>query len=411
MPSSKSSSILIVGAGHCGGRTAQHLRALGFGGAIDLVGDEASAPYERPALSKDVLTGSTPLDALDLLPAQSLDALAITRHHASVLAIDSMRQFAQLSNGQTLGYGALLFANGGQPRRLGILGEDLPGVLSLRTKDDARRLAGRLQAGQHVLVIGGGFIGLEVAASARQLGCAVTLVEAGPQLMGRVVPAALAELARSVHLARGVQLHCNVSPVRIDQAGQRLALTLSNGSTVLADTVLVGIGIVPGVALAEAAGVAVARGILVDAQLRTNIANIYAAGDVAEFPSPASGARMRQETWHNAETQARVAAHNLMGAQVALSAKPWFWSDQYDHQLQLSGEPAAGLAPVLREQEGGDLILFYLDAHSKVVGACGWGLTSRIAKDLKIARTLVEREATASAQALADPATRLKSLL
>ncbi len=411
MPHTNSSSIVIVGAGHCGGRTAQYLREFGFAGAIHLVGDEASPPYERPALSKEVLTAAKPLDALDLLTAERMEALALTRHCASVLSIDTVGKTALLSNGQTLGFGALLFANGGRPRRLGIPGEELPGVLSLRTKDDAARLLGRLRAGQHLAVIGGGFIGLEVAASARKLGCEVTLVEAGPQLMGRVVPAVLADCARAVHASQGVQLHCHVSPVRIEPQDQRLALTLSDGSTVLVDTVLVGIGIVPGVALAEAAGVAVARGILVDAQLRTNIPDVYAAGDVAEFPSPDSGTLMRQETWHNAESQARVAAQNLLGAQVALSAKPWFWSDQYDYQLQLSGEPAPGLVQVVRAQEGGDLILFYLNGSSKIVGICGWGLTARIARDLKIARALVERGASASAEVLADPATRLKSLL
>jgi 3-phenylpropionate/trans-cinnamate dioxygenase ferredoxin reductase component len=411
MPHTNISSILIVGAGHSGGRTAQYLREFGFAGTIHMVGDEASPPYERPALSKEVLTAAKPLDTLDLMNAERLEALALTRHFASVMSIDTVRKTAQLSNGQTLGFGALVFANGGSPRRLGIPGEDLPGVLSLRTKDDAARLSGRLREGQHIAVIGGGFIGLEVAASARKLGCLVTLVEAGPQLMGRVVPAVVAERARSVHASQGVQLHCNVSPVRVRSQGQRLELTLSNGVTVLADTLLVGIGIVPGVTIAEVAGVAVARGILVDAHLRTNVTNVYAIGDVAEFPSPATGALVRQETWHNAETQARVVAQNLMGGHVALNAKPWFWSDQYDFQLQLSGEPAAGAVSVQREQEGGDLIVFYLNDSGKIAGVCGWGMTARIAKDLKIARTLVERETIASAQALADPTTRLKSLL
>jgi 3-phenylpropionate/trans-cinnamate dioxygenase ferredoxin reductase subunit len=157
--------------------------------------------------------------------------------------------------------------------------------------------------------------------------------------------------------------------------------------------------------------VAVARGILVDAQLRTNIANIYAAGDVAEFPSPVSGACVRQETWSNAESQARVVAQNLAGGQVAFEAKSWFWSDQYDYQLQVCGEPSAAVTSVERALEDGDLILFYLDAGGRVVGASGWGLTARIAKEMKLARALVEREVHTSALALADPLTRLKSLL
>jgi len=411
MPTPDSSSIVIVGAGHCGGRTAQHLREFGFTGSIDLVGDEASLPYERPPLSKDVLVCTKHLDELDIMPMNVMHELGLTQHLATVVSVDAVRNAAELSNGKTLTYSALLFANGGSPRRLGIPGEDLPGVLRLRTKDDALRLSERLKGGQHIVVVGGGFIGLEVAASARKLRCEVTLLESGTQIMGRAVPATLAERARLVHLAKGVQLHCNLSPVHIAQVKQRLELTLSNGSTLLADTVVVGIGIAADVQIAQAAGVAVARGILVDAQLRTNIANIYAAGDVAEFPSPVSGACVRQETWSNAESQARVVAQNLAGGQVAFEAKSWFWSDQYDYQLQVCGEPSAAVTSVERALEDGDLILFYLDAGGRVVGASGWGLTARIAKEMKLARALVEREVHTSALALADPLTRLKSLL
>jgi len=178
-----------------------------------------------------------------------------------------------------------------------------------------------------------------------------------------------------------------------------------------ADVVVVGIGIVPGIEVAQAAGVAVGRGILVNSQLCTNVPGVYAAGDVAEFPSHVTGALLRQETWQNAEAQAQVAARNLMGGAEAFASVSWFWSDQYDYQLQVSGEPAAGVHCVVREQGDGDVMVFYIDAASRVVGACGFGLTSRILKDLKIARTMVERCVVASADVLADPSTKLKSLL
>ena len=389
----------------------QALREFGWTGGIDLVGDEPGLPYERPPLSKDALTGAKAHAALDLMTEDAMQALDVRRHLARVVAVDTQAQTATLSNGSTLSYTRLLFANGGAARPLPIAGADLPGVLSLRNKADALQLSPYLAEGKRIAIIGGGFIGLEVAASARKLGCAVSLVEGAPQLMGRAVPKLLAERAQALHVARGVDLHLGVSPLEIRQGAQGLEVVLSSGATLQADAVLVGIGILPGTAVAQAAGIAVARGILVNRQLQTNVASVYAAGDVAEFPSPVSGALLRQETWQNAESQARVVAQNLAGGHVEFTASSWFWSDQYDYQLQVSGEPSAGVHTVVREQEDGDVLVFYTDAAHRIVGACGWGLSARIAKDLKLARTLVERSASATAEVLADPSTKLKALL
>lgn len=411
MQSPATASILIIGAGHCGGRCVQALREYGWQGGIDLVGDEVGLPYERPPLSKDALTGSKPLEELSLMTQEAWQALAARRHLARVTAVDPQTQRAQLSDGSTLQYNALLFANGGSPRALSIPGASLPQVLTLRTKADALRLSPHLQQGKRIVIIGGGFIGLEVASSARKQGCAVSLIEGAPQLMGRAVPKLLADRAQALHRAKGVDLHVGVSPISIEGSAHGVLVILSDGTALQADAVVVGIGIVPGIEVAQNAGIAVARGILVDRHLRTNIHNIYAAGDVAEFPSHVSGTLLRQETWQNAESQARVVAQNLLGGQVDFAVSAWFWSDQYEYQLQVSGEPAAGTQTTVREQEDGDVLLFYTDASDKLVGACGWGMSSRIAKDLKIARTLVERGVVASAATLADPATKLKALL
>jgi 3-phenylpropionate/trans-cinnamate dioxygenase ferredoxin reductase component len=404
-------SILVVGAGHCGGRTVQALREFGWQGPIDLVGDEPGLPYERPPLSKDVLTGAKAHDTLDLMTAEAMHALNVQHHRARMVALEPQEQLATLSDGSNLHYGAMLFANGGAPRSLAIPGADLRGVLTLRSKADALLLAPTLRAGQRIVIIGGGFIGLEVASSARKLGCAVSLVEGAPQLMGRAVPKLLADRAQALHVARGVDIHLGVSPLHIARNSTGLEVALSDGARLQADVVLIGIGIQAGIDVAQAAGIAVARGILVNRQLQTSVPHVYAAGDVAEFPSHMTGALLRQETWQNAESQARVAAHNLMGGSVDFNAHSWFWSDQYDYQLQVSGEPAAGVQTIVREQEDGDVLVFYTDAHHKIVGACGWGLTSRLAKDMKLARTLVERGISASAETLADPDTKLKALL
>jgi 3-phenylpropionate/trans-cinnamate dioxygenase ferredoxin reductase component len=403
--------MVIIGAGHVGGRAAQALREFGWEGEIVLVGDEPHLPYERPPLSKAVLTGEQEVASLHLRPAADYDSDAITHVRTAAVSIDTERHAVKLADGRELVYASLLLATGGHARRLTIPGHDLPGVMTLRTINDAAALALRLRADQHIVVVGGGFIGLEVAASARQRGCRVTLLEGAPRLMGRAVPAAVAEQMLAVHRARGVDVRIGCGPTVIEADGERLAVSLQDGSRVVADTVIVGIGIAPATALAQAAGLRVNSGVVVDALLATSAPGVYAAGDVAEFPGSLSGLPMRQETWHNAETQARTAARNMLGGSEPYAALPWFWSDQYDHQLQVSGEPALGVQTVERKLGDGAQIHFALDAGGKVVGASGCGPTGVVVRELKLARMLVERGARPDAGKLADPAVKLKSLL
>jgi 3-phenylpropionate/trans-cinnamate dioxygenase ferredoxin reductase component len=403
-------SIVIVGAGHGGGRVSQVLRECGWTGHIDLVGNEAHPPYERPPLSKEVLTGHKQPHNCYLSPTPDADPL-LRRHVAAATGLNTQTRTLELDNGTVLPYRALLLATGGQPRSLQVPGADLPGVMALRTLDDAQRLQPHLGAGKQLLVVGGGFIGLEVAASARQSHAEVILVEGGPRLMGRAVPAEVAEQALELHRARGVDVRLGVVPARFDPAGQRILVTLTDGSTFNVDAVVVGIGIEPATHLAKEAGLKVGRGIVVDAELRTSDPHVWAIGDVAEFPSAVSGQHVRQETWLNAETQARVAATNMVGGHHPYRQCPWFWSDQYDCQLQVTGEPQLGAQTVVRPLAEGDFLAFYLDAGDRLVGMSGWGQTSRVSKEFKLARTLVERGVVASPQALANPDTKLKSLL
>ena len=403
--------MLIVGAGHVGGRAAQALREFGWVGPIVMVGDEPHLPYERPPLSKAVLTGEQEAAACSLRPAAAYDADAITHIRAKVVAIDAAAREVELEGGRRLAYEALLLATGGQARSLTIPGSGLPGVLTLRTLGDATALAPRLQEGARIAIVGGGFIGLEVAASARQRGCRVTVLEGAPRLMGRAVPAAVAEQMLALHRSRGVDVRLGCGPLTIEQQRGHLALDLQDGTRLEADTVVVGIGIAPATALAQAAGLAVNRGVVVDACLQTNVAGIFAAGDVAKFPGALSGLPMRQETWHNAETQARTAARNMLGGREPYAALPWFWSDQYDHQLQVAGEPALGVRSIERLLGDGARIHFDLDAQGRVVGASGCGPTSVVVRELKLARMLVERGTRPDPISLGDPAVKLKSLL
>ncbi|MBN3792413.1 FAD-dependent oxidoreductase, partial [Burkholderia sp. Ac-20353] len=239
-----------------------------------------------------------------------------------------------------------------------------------------------------------------------------TVLDAAPRLLGRAVPASIAARVHALHAQHGVQIRVNRMPVAIARAADgALAVTLDDGGTLVADTVVVGIGIEPADELARDAGLAVDRGIVVNARLETSAPGIYAAGDVAVFPSGLSGRPIRQETWHGAETQARVAARNMLGADEPYREVPWFWSDQYDGQLQVAGEPALGEQVVARTLGDEDEIHFHFDGGGRLVAASGFGRASGFAKEMKLARMLVERGAAVTPAAVADTSVKLKALL
>ena len=401
----------MVGAGHAGGRAAQLLREAGWDGRILLVGDEAHAPYERPPLSKAVLTGEQDAARCALREAAAWETDRIERVHARVAALDPGAHAVVLEGGRRIGYHRLLLATGGRARRLQVPGAELPDVLKLRTVDDALALAPRLAPGRTIVVVGGGFIGLEVAASARQRGCEVHVVEGGERLLGRAVPQPIAARVERLHRRQGVAFTIGTMPTAIERTAAGLEVRMADGAVLPADTVVVGIGIEPAVELARDAGLALGRGIRVDATLQTSAPAVYAIGDAAEFPSPLSGEPIRLETWHNAETQARTAARNLLGAAERYSEPMWFWSDQYDHQLQVAGEPALAAGTITRALGADGELNFHLGADGRLVGASGFGRSSEAARELKIARMLVERRAAPEPARLQDPATKLKSLL
>ncbi|MPV59323.1 FAD-dependent oxidoreductase [Burkholderia sp. HI2761] len=402
----------IVGAGHAGGRAAQVLRASGWRGRIVLIGAEPHPPYERPPLSKGVLTGERDAAQCRLRDAEAWAADRIERIVATVERIDPPAREVRMSGGRVLGYDALLLATGGRARRLAVPGAALDGVFALRTLDDAAAIGARLVPDARIVLIGGGFIGLEVAASARQRGCRVTVLDAAPRLLGRAVPQAIATRVHALHDEQGVAIRLNRKPVAIERtSGGALAVVLDDGDTLLADTVVAGIGIDPADELARDAGLAVERGIIVNAQLETSARGIFAAGDVAVFPSVLSGRPLRQETWHGAETQAHVAARNMLGAGEPYRDTPWFWSDQYDAQLQVAGEPALGTQSVARVLGDDAHIHFHFDAASRLVAASGFGRAAGFAKEMRVARMLVERGIEVTPAAVADVGVKLKSLV
>lgn len=394
-------ALIIVGAGHAGGRAALTLREEGYSGRLILIGDEPHVPYERPPLSKGLLQGNMDLAGCSLCDSARLAELGI-EHIAGnpVRELDPPQHRLQLADGQWLSYAGLLLATGGRARRLP---QAQANVLYLRTHDEALALKSALRPGARLVIVGGGFIGLEVAATARGLGCEVTVLEAGPRLAGRVLAPVISEALLQVHRQHGVDVRLNVALESIHAE----AVQLVDGQLLPCDRVVVGIGMQPNIELAVAAGLEVGQGIRVDAHLRTSAPDIYAAGDVCEFRL--GGEYQRQETWRNAEAQGRHAALNMLGRDEPFEALPGFWSDQYDWGLQTVGV----ITPltVSRALPGAGLLLFYLDADQRLQGACGWGPGNSVAKDVKLCERLISARIALNAASLVDPDVSLKHLL
>jgi 3-phenylpropionate/trans-cinnamate dioxygenase ferredoxin reductase subunit len=331
--------VVIVGAGQAGYQVAASLRGKKFDGEIVILGDEPVLPYQRPPLSKGYVKGETKEDALLLRPESFYTTNTITvRLGCQVTTIDRATREAVLADGERIAYDSLVLATGGRVRTLPVPGAELAGVAYVRTLADAVALKPRIEAAKNVVVVGGGFIGLECAAVARTLGCEVVVLEAMDRLMARVVSPVLSDYYRDLHRSRGVDVRIGASVTEIAGDGGRVTgVRCGDGTTVPADLVVVGIGIIANDDLAKAAGLACDRGIVVDAQLRTSDPDIYAIGDCAVFPHPMAEGPIRLESVQNAIDQGKTVADAIMGEAKPYAAVPWFWSDQYEVKLQIVG--------------------------------------------------------------------------
>ncbi|MFI4889364.1 MAG: NAD(P)/FAD-dependent oxidoreductase [Steroidobacterales bacterium] len=337
---SSSDSVVIVGAGHAGGTAAVFLRQFGFAGAITLIGEESLAPYQRPPLSKTWLKGDARVESLLLRPLDFYAQHAIgLRLGVRVEAIDRAAKSVRLGDGEQVPYDRLVLATGRRARRLNVPGADLDGVLELRTVADADRLKAMLGVpGRRLVVIGGGYIGLEAAAAARALGAAVTVIEKEPRVLARVACELLSRFYQDYHREHGVvfELGCGVDSIE-GRDGHASGVRLSDGRRVEADAVLVGVGGVANDELARAAGLDCANGIRVDLSARTSDPAIHAIGDCSYRPLPHYHRDGVLESVQNAMEQARQAACDIAGRPMPPPEVPWFWSDQYDLKLQIAG--------------------------------------------------------------------------
>lgn len=400
---------VIVGAGHAARRTAEALRARDADAPIVMIGAERELPYDRPALSKDALLNDDGEQRAFVRDAAWYDAQRIAlRLGTRVDAIEREAQRVRLDDGTTLPYAKLVLATGSRVRTFG--GPIDAGVVAhyVRTVADARALRAQLVRGRRVAVVGGGFIGLEVAAAARQLGCNVTVIDPAARLLQRALPEVVGAYAHRLHDERGVGFQMATLPRAIRAAAGGGAIVETDRGDVHADVVVVGIGVLPNVELAQAAGLDVDNGIRVDAGCRTADRAIFAAGEVTMHFNPLLGRHVRIESWQVAENQPAVAAANLLGADDAYAELPWLWSDQYDCNLQMLGLFGAGQTTVVRgDPARGPFTVFGLGDDGRIVAAAAVNL----GRDIGAARRLIAAGAMPDPQQLADPTVGLKTFL
>jgi 3-phenylpropionate/trans-cinnamate dioxygenase ferredoxin reductase subunit len=400
-------TIVVVGAGQAGGWAAKTLRSEGFTGRIVLVGDEAHPPHERPPLSKAVLAGMAEPDATHLFKRDAYAELGLdVRAGVAVAAIERASRSVVLTNGETIAYDRLILCTGSAPRKLGVPGADSLRLHYLRTIDDALLLRPRLAQGAHLIVIGAGWIGLEVAATARKRGASVTVIEPLPRICARAAPPEISKHLLHLHERQGVAFRLGAGVTAIEDTADAVVVTLTDGTSVRGDAAVAGIGIVPNVAVAQTAGLEVNNGIIVNEQTQTSDPCVFAAGDVANMPLGCVGARLRLESWANAQNQAIVAAKAALGKEARYDELPWFWSDQYDLNLRILGVPARWSEPVVRGALGGESFsLFYLEGEN-IAGV----VAANSPRELRAAKRLMQQRKPVRAEDLANPATNLAKL-
>ena len=401
-------TIVVIGAGQAGGWTAKTLRDEGFGGRVIIVGDENFPPHERPPLSKEVLLGDAENDTCLLWPPDTLeDADIEMRLGIAVTDIDADGKSISLSDGETLSWNKLMIATGGTARSLPIAGVELDGVYTLRTIEDSEAIRSGIGKDRNVLIVGAGWIGLEVAAAARKKGANAIVLEVADRVCARALTPEMSQWVDDLHRRNGVDIRLGVSLDRFEGHGHVECAVLGDETRIECDIAVIGIGLTPNTDLAEKAGLEIDNGIVVDETGRTSHPNIYAAGDNTNHPNPLLGKRIRLESWENAQNQAICAAKVMLGGTDTYAEIPWFWSDQYDANIQLMGLPDNFDQTAVRgDRDGGEFVEFYLK-EGKLEGAAA----INNARDLRFTRRMMMSGKTFDPADLENPEIKLQKLL
>lgn len=402
-----SESVVIVGAGHAAGQAVASLRQEGFEGTITVVGEEGVVPYQRPPLSKKFLAGEIGLDRVLFKPVEFYaKAGAELILSDSVTAIDPAAHSVALASGKTLPYSKLILTTGGRVRKLSCPGADLAGVFYLRSIADVESIRAHFKEGARLVIVGGGYIGLEVAAVAVKHGLDVTVLEMAPTVLGRVTCPDVAEFFQRVHREEGVNILTGTALEAIEGDGHVSGVRTGAGDLLPADFVIAGIGILPNQELALDAGLACDNGIVVDDHCRTSDPDIYAAGDCTDHPNPIYGRRMRLESVHNALEQAKTAAASICGKDKPYGQVPWFWSDQYDLKLQIAGLSQGYDRVVIRgDIAGRSFAAFYLK-EGRLIAV---DAVNR-APEFMMSKILIEKGAVIPPERLADETISMKDI-
>lgn len=399
--------VVVVGAGHCAGQLVARLRAEGHEGPITMVGAETHAPYQRPPLSKNYLAGEVGVERVLLRPAAFYaEKDIVLRLGVPVRQIDLEGRCVVLESGERLPYARLVLATGAAVRRLAVPGAELAGIGYLRTIADSDAIRSSMKEGARLVVVGGGYIGLEVASVAARRGVSVTIVEAESRLMSRVVSPEVSAWYLALHREAGVDVRTGSGIAAFEGEGRVARVRCTDGALIEADFVVVGIGIGANDALAAEAGLETDDGVVVDEYGATSQPGVWAAGDCTSHPSPLYGRRVRLESVHNAMSQAKSVAANVCGKETPYDEAPWFWSDQYDAKLQIVGlAPGADERVVRGEPAGGAFTVFHLCEGTVVAAETVNGMREHLA-----CRKLVGARARPPREALADPAVALGGL-
>ena len=405
---SKEEHFVVIGAGHAGGVAVQSLRNFGHEGRVTLIGDEATLPYERPPLSKDLLHSPNDSDFQLIRDADYYNNLNIDiLLKKTAVSIDAETKLILLNNGESIHYDKLLLTTGGRPQTLDIPGSKLENILTLRTIEDSRAIEANLNKGAQILVVGGGFIGLEVAASARMRGAEVVVLEANSRLMGRSLPAEVSDVFLKLHADNQISVRLNQGVKEFLGKNEVHKVTTISGETIKADAVIVGIGILPETNLAESAKLKIDNGIVVDEYARTSNPYIFAAGDNTNHFNPMLKRHIRLEAWLNAQDQALAAARTMCNDLKAYNKVPWMWTDQFDVNLQIAGYTEKWDNLVIRgDITGRDCTAFRVEG-----GVIKSALSINRPRDMRVARRMISSQLLFSESDLEDDNIPLRDLL